>query len=301
MHSRRLAMRNKAMYSYLASPKATIDVLQQFGLYTKKKLGQHFLVDDNVIAHILALADIQPTDCVIEVGPGIGTLTTALVESGARVTAVEFDADLPAVLQRTIVEHHGEKADTNFALVRGDAAHLSTEKLAAPFGVPTMLVSNLPYQVAATIVLRYFEIFESMTSATVMVQTEVAQRMAAQPGNKNYGAYTAKLNLLARATDSFAVSRQSFMPPPRVESTVIRLDRKTLVASLDEYAAIARVIDAAFAQRRKTLRNNLKSSLSLSSNALETACAQAGIDPAARAETLTVEEFMALSQALEMH
>ena len=288
-----------AMYSYLASPKATIDVLQRFGLYTKKKLGQHFLVDDNIIAHILALANIQPTDRVIEVGPGVGTLTTALVESGAHITAVEFDADLPAVLDYTIVEYHGEKAAVNFALVRGDAAHLSAEELSAPFGEPTMLVSNLPYQVAATIVLRYFEIFESMTSATVMVQTEVAQRMAARPGNKNYGAYTAKLNLLARATESFAVSRQSFMPPPRVESTVIRLDRKTLVSSLDEYVRIARIIDAAFAQRRKTLRNNLKSSLSLSSEMVEAACAQAGIDPAARAETLTVEYFMELSRALE--
>lgn len=288
-----------AMYSYLASPKATIDVLQRFGLYTKKKLGQHFLVDDNIIAHILALANIQPTDRVIEVGPGVGTLTTALVESGAHITAVEFDADLPAVLDYTIVEYHGEKAAVNFALVRGDAAHLSAEELSAPFGEPTMLVSNLPYQVAATIVLRYFEIFESMTSATVMVQTEVAQRMAARPGNKNYGAYTAKLNLLARASKSFAVSRQSFMPPPRVESTVIRLDRKTLVSSLDEYVRIARIIDAAFAQRRKTLRNNLKSSLSLSSEMVEAACAQAGIDPAARAETLTVEYFMELSRALE--
>ena len=289
------------MYSYLASPKATIEVLQQFGLYTKKKLGQHFLVDDNVIAHILALADIQPTDRVIEVGPGIGTLTTALVESGADITAVEFDADLPAVLEYTISEYHGEKVAAHFALVRGDAAHLSAEELSAPFGAPTMLVSNLPYQVAATIVLRYFEIFESMTSVTVMVQTEVAERMAAKPGNKNYGAYTAKLNLLARATESFAVSRQSFMPPPRVESTVIRLDRQTLVSSLDEYARIARVIDASFAQRRKTLRNNLKSSLSLSSETIEAACAEAAINPAARAETLTVEEFMALAQALEMH
>lgn len=288
------------MHSFLASPKATIEVLQEFGLYTKKKLGQHFLVDDNVIAHILALADVQQGDVVVEVGPGIGTMTTALVETPARIVAVEFDADLPRVLQSTVIDRHdaGAMSLPNFALVCGDAAALSAEEIAAPFGEPTCLVSNLPYQVAATVVLRYFEIFEHMNAATVMVQTEVAQRMAATPGNKNYGAYTAKLNLLARATETFAVSRQSFLPPPRVESTVIRLDRRTLVSSRAEYDAVARIIDAAFAQRRKTLRNNLKTALSLSSDAIEAACAKAGIDPSTRAETLSVEQFMALSAAL---
>ena len=289
------------MHSFLASPKATIEVLQQFGLYTKKKLGQHFLIDDNVIAHILELADIHPEDIVVEVGPGIGTMTTALVETPAKIVAVEFDKELPRVLKRTVVQPHATEDGElqNFALVLGDAAALPASAIAAPFGEPTCLVSNLPYQVAATVVLRHFEIFESMQSATVMVQAEVAQRMAATPGNKNYGAYTVKLNLLARASKMFAVSRQSFLPPPRVESTVIRLDRCTLVPSREEYDRIALVIDGAFAQRRKTLRNNLKTSLSLSSEVVEAACAAVGIDPSVRAEMLTVEQFIALADALQ--
>lgn len=289
------------MHSFLASPKATIEVLQQFGLYTKKKLGQHFLVDDNVIAHILELADVRAGDIVVEVGPGIGTMTTALVEMPAKIVAVEFDTDLPRVLDFTVVQRHStqEGAPKNFALVLGDAASLDPCEIAAPFGEPTCLVSNLPYQVAATVVLRYFEIFENMQSATVMVQAEVAQRMSATPGNKNYGAYTAKLNLLARASKMFAVSRQSFLPPPRVESTVIRLERQTLVASRAEYDRIACVIDGAFVQRRKTLRNNLKTSLGLSSQRVEAACATIGIDPGVRAEMLHVEQFVALADALE--
>lgn len=288
------------MYSYLASPKTTVEVLQAFGLYTKKKLGQHFLVDDNIIRRIVELAALAPEDVVLEVGPGIGVLTTALVNTGARIVAIEFDSDLPAVLKRTIVEYHGtpQKPLTTFALVQDDALKVEKDAIEQIFGAPTALVSNLPYQVAATIVLRYFELFETLNSATVMVQSEVADRMAATPGNKNYGAYTAKLNLLARATKTFSVSRSSFLPPPRVDSTVIRLDRCPLVSSHVEYERTAAVIDGAFAQRRKTLRNNLKTSLGLSPAQIDEALEACAVDGDTRAERLNAHQFIALARCI---
>lgn len=288
------------MYSYLASPKTTIEVLQEFGLYTKKKLGQHFLVDDNIIRRIVELAALTPEDVALEVGPGIGVLTTALVDTGARIVAIEFDSDLPPVLQRTIVEHHStpQKPLATFKLVQDDALKVERATIEQIFGAPTALVSNLPYQVAATIVLRYFELFETLNSATVMVQSEVADRMAATSGNKNYGAYTAKLNLLARATKTFAVSRSSFLPPPRVDSTVVRLDRCPLVSTHQEYEQTARVIDGAFAQRRKTLRNNLKTSLGLTPAQIDEALEACAVDGDTRAERLNAQQFIALARCI---
>ena len=283
--------------SELATPTATIETLKRFGLYTKKSLGQHFLVDNNVIERTIALADIAPTDIVLEVGPGIGTLTVALIEVSESVVAVERDDDLLKVLRSTT------GAAPNFSLLSADATTVTPDDVAAPFGAPVKLVANLPYQVAATIVLRTFEQFPSVRSVTVMVQAEVADRMAARPGSKSYGAYTVKLNLLAREQGRFAVARNSFLPPPRVDSSVIRLDAlpvdEQLVRSSEHYAEVARVVDAAFAQRRKTIRNSLTSSLALPAARVEEALIAAGIDPAARAETLPVELFITLTEKLQ--
>lgn len=281
------------MYSPLASPHATRAVLDAHGLSTKYRLGQNFLIDDNVIGRILDLAHPQPSDVLLEVGPGIGTLTVALLSTGASVVAIECDSDLPAVLADTV------PANAPFALIQGDAVTVPHAAVCEHFGPPVALVSNLPYAVAATVVLRYFEEFESLQSATVMVQTEVAQRMAATPGSKIYGAYTAKLNLLAQAVSSFKVAPNSFFPPPRVSSTVLRLERAPIVSSAAEYQRVAHVIDASFAQRRKTLRNNLKQAFDLSSERVDAACAAAGLDGALRAETLNAQEFIALTEALE--
>ncbi|MBK5211626.1 MAG: 16S rRNA (adenine(1518)-N(6)/adenine(1519)-N(6))-dimethyltransferase RsmA [Coriobacteriia bacterium] len=281
------------MYSPYASPKATIEVLKKTGLYTKKNLGQHFLIDDNVIGHILSLAAIRAEDVIVEVGPGIGTLTCALLDTEAHIVAVEFDPALPALLEETF------GARDNFVLVVGDAVKVTSAELGAAFGEPTALVANLPYQVAATVVLRFFETLPSLQSATVMVQAEVAQRMAAHPGSKSYGAYTVKLNLLAHAVGNFAVSRNSFLPPPRVESTVIRLEKRSLVANVEEYKKVARIIDCAFAQRRKTIRNSLKATLEISTETLEKAFLAAGIDPQSRAEMLEANAFITLAQKIQ--
>ena len=278
------------MNSPLATPKATIETLQAFGLYTKKRLGQHFLIDDNVIGRILDAANLCAADKVLEIGPGIGVLTVALLREAGEVLALEYDSALLKVL-----EHTTEK-NPKLAVLNEDA--LNIPKLHLPLK-PTKLIANLPYQVAATNVLDCFEYLPSINQATVMVQREVAERMAAQPGTKAYGAYSAKLQLLAEPVGSFAVSRNSFLPPPRVDSSVITLirysDDNALVSDLDHYRRVAKLIDASFAQRRKTLYNNLRSATT--PEAIEAA----GFSPSARAETLSPADFIKLESSISKH
>ncbi len=279
--------------SPLATPSATRAVLAEYGLSTKKSLGQHFLVDDNVVRRILELADLSRDDTVLEIGPGIGTLTVALCARAKAVVAVERDSDLEAALA------HATTDCQRFALVNGDALEVAPERLCAPFGPPTALVANLPYQVAATVVLRVFQSLPSISSATVMVQAEVADRMAAGPGSKAYGSYTVKLRLYAEPVARFAVAPGCFMPPPRVDSAVLRLDRVGTGLDPALQAAAARVADAAFAQRRKTVRNSLRASLGLTPGRLDAALRDAGVDGSVRAETLEPSAFIALARALE--
>ena len=278
--------------SPLATPSATLAVLKRHGLATKKSLGQHFLVDDNVVRRIIDLAALCGDETVLEVGPGIGTLTTALCDAAGAVVAIERDADLLPALSETTAECE------RFAVVRADAVAVSPEAIAEPFGPPVALVANLPYAVAATVVLRFFEELPSLASATVMVQSEVADRMAAEPGVKDFGSYTVKLRLRARPAGRFAVARGCFLPPPRVDSAVLRLERAPLAEDPALLREAARVADAAFAQRRKTVRNSLRATLGLDVLRLDAALEAAGIDGSLRAETLAPERFLALARAL---
>jgi len=279
--------------SPLATPSATREVLEAHGLATKKALGQNFLVNDAILRKIVELADLTPADDVLEVGPGIGTLTIALLKSAGRVVSVERDTDLPAVLAQTCAPW----AD-RFTLLNMDALDLDPADLSF---APVKLVSNLPYAVAATVVLDCFERFASVESATVMVQAEVADRMAAKPGTKNYGAYTVKLRLFAEPAGRFPVSPGNFFPPPRVESSVIRLDRVDCGLSVQERKAACTMADAAFATRRKTIANSCKtffggrgSAGAALLEALPQVLGEAGIDPKHRGESLTLEEFKRL-------
>jgi 16S rRNA (adenine1518-N6/adenine1519-N6)-dimethyltransferase len=266
--------------------------LKRHGLATKKSLGQHFLIDDNVVRRIVELAALSGDESVLEIGPGIGTLTVALCDAAGSVVAVERDADLlPALAEAT--------ADCErFALLRADAVAISPAAIAAPFGAPMALVANLPYAVAATVVLRFFEELPSLGSATVMVQSEVADRMAADPGVKDYGSYTVKLRLRARPAGRFAVARSCFLPPPRVDSAVLRLDRFPLAEDPSLLRHAARIADAAFAQRRKTVRNSLRATLGVDVAKLDAALESAGVDGSLRAETLEPQRFLALAAAL---
>lgn len=277
--------------SRLATPSATKAVLASHGLALKKSLGQHFLVDDNIVRKIIDLAAIEPSATVLEVGPGIGTLTVALCEAAGNVVAIERDADLLPALEEV------SASCGNLRVVRADAVAVDVSELTAPGGPPTALVANLPYAVAATVVLRFFEEIPSLESATVMVQSEVADRMAASPGRKDYGAYTVKLHMLARPVGRFQVPRACFMPPPRVDSAVLRLERVRTDEDPALVSAARRLAEAAFAQRRKTLRNSVLASTGWSAAMLDDALLASGIDGGRRAEALSVQEFIKLAGA----
>lgn len=301
--------------SWLANQRATKETLERFGLATKYRLGQNFLVQDHVIEKIVQLAEVQPTDVIVEVGPGLGTLTVALLDNARAVCSLEADSELEQVLAVTCKEPHPD----SFALVMGDALAITPQKLAEAYStlptvahdaapsapMPTKFVSNLPYQVAATLILKFFQEFPSLERAVVMVQAEVADRIAAKPSTKAYGAYTAKLSLFAQATGRFEVGPGNFMPPPRVNSAVVRLDRTqarnpvtSKLLSEEELLHTMRVIDAAFAQRRKTIRNSMSAS-GFDKDKLDQAFLATGIAPTVRAEVLTSQDFICLAAALE--
>ena len=301
--------------SWLANQRATKETLERFGLATKYRLGQNFLVQDHVIEKIVQLAEVQPTDVIVEVGPGLGTLTVALLDRARAVCSLEADSELEQVLAVTCKEPHPD----SFALVMGDALAITPQKLAEAYNtlptvdhdaatsapMPTKFVSNLPYQVAATLILKFFQELPSLERAVVMVQAEVADRIAAKPSTKAYGAYTAKLSLFAQVTGRFEVGPGNFMPPPRVNSAVVRLDRTqarnpvtSKLLSEEELLHTMRVIDAAFAQRRKTIRNSMSAS-GFDKDKLDQAFLATGIAPTVRAEVLTSQDFICLAAALE--
>ena len=301
--------------SWLANQRATKETLERFGLATKYRLGQNFLVQDHVIEKIVQLAEVQPTDVVVEVGPGLGTLTVALLDRARAVCSLEADSELEQVLAVTCKEPHPD----SFALVMGDALAITPQKLAEAYStlptvahdaatsapMPTKFVSNLPYQVAATLILKFFQELPSLERAVVMVQAEVADRIAAKPSTKAYGAYTSKLSLFAQVTGRFEVGPGNFMPPPRVNSAVVRLDRTiarnpvtSKLLSEEELLHTMRVIDVAFAQRRKTIRNSMSAS-GFDKDKLDQAFLATGIVPTVRAEVLTSQDFICLAAALE--
>ncbi len=279
--------------SPLANPKATRELLEEFGLATKHRLGQNFLIDNHVIERICELAELAGDERVLEVGPGIGTLTLALLQDAARVTSIEADPELEPVLDAHAADYG------NFGFIMGDALKVTPAQIEqVSGGEPTVFVANLPYNVAATIILQFFETMPALERAVVMVQKEVADRIAAVPGNKTYGGYTAKLGLYGRVTGRFEVPPRCFMPAPHVDSAVVRIDRVDgVVPGGVDRSFVARVIDAAFAQRRKTIRNSMGSN-GFAKDALDAAFVASGISATTRAETLAVSDFVRLAQEL---
>lgn len=289
--------------SPLASPSATRALLETYGLATKHRLGQNFLIDNHVIERIMALASIDGSERVLEVGPGIGTLTLALLQDAAHVTSIEMDTELEPVLRAHAAMYE------RFSFIMGDALKVGPERIAqASAGAPDLLVANLPYNVAATIILQFFQTMPSLTRVVVMVQKEVADRIAAAPGSKTYGAYTAKLGLYGKVTGRFEVPPRCFMPAPHVDSAVVRIecldaesDSLPVLLAADGAPTrerVSQVIDAAFAQRRKTIRNSMSAS-GFDKAALDAAFAACGIAPTSRAEVLEVEQFVQLAAALD--
>lgn len=290
-------------FSPLANPRATRRVLEQHGLYAKHRLGQNFLVDDAVIGKILALAQPRAHTSLLEVGPGIGTLSLALLQQHCQLIAIEKDDDLLDVLASTCALYENAMHVYHSDALHVDAASLQAFCKARNIPQPAALVANLPYQIAATLVLQYFEDMPQLERMTVMVQSEVACRMAAKPHDKLYGAYSAKLALYAAPAGSFVVKPSSFMPAPHVTSQVIALQRHAqadLVCDGELRRRVCVLIDAAFAQRRKTLVNCL-SAAGIAPDAARACLREMQLAPAIRAEVLCAAQFVELYARLHTH
>ncbi|MFM7059865.1 MAG: 16S rRNA (adenine(1518)-N(6)/adenine(1519)-N(6))-dimethyltransferase RsmA [Actinomycetes bacterium] len=265
-------------------------LLAEHGKAPSRALGQHFLADPNTSRRIVRLAEVGDGDRVLEIGPGVGSLTAALVEAGALVTALELDRHVLPLLD-AVLASTGDAAHVH--VVHGDAL---TEDLGALVGEgPVVCVSNLPYNVATPIVMRILEEVPAITRLLVMVQREVGERMAAGVGGKEYGSVSVRLAFHGRARIVGTVAPSVFLPPPKVDSALVRIDRHAVApVAVPSYAALAAVVTAGFAQRRKMLRRAL---VPLLGDRTIPVLEAAGIDPAARAETLDLAAFAALTRA----
>ncbi|MCX4827543.1 MULTISPECIES: 16S rRNA (adenine(1518)-N(6)/adenine(1519)-N(6))-dimethyltransferase RsmA [unclassified Streptomyces] len=257
-----------------------------------KQRGQNFVIDANTVRRIVRTAEVTEDDAVVEVGPGLGSLTLALLEAARHVTAVEIDDVLAAALPATIAARLPAKKDA-FDLVNIDAMQVTE----LPGPAPTALVANLPYNVAVPVLLHMLENFPTIERTLVMVQAEVADRLAAGPGSRVYGVPSVKANWYAEVKLAGRIGRNVFWPAPNVDSGLVSLVRRTepipTTASRQEVFA---VVDAAFAQRRKTLRAAL-AGWAGSAQAAEEALVAAGVSPQARGEALTVHEFARIAEA----
>ena len=279
---------------YLGNPKYTIEVLQKYGFVFQKRFGQNFLIDTHVLERIIEASEITKDDFVLEIGPGIGTMTQYLAEAAREVTAVEIDDALIPILKDTLKEWD------NVTVLHGDILKTDIRKIADEKnqGRPIKVVANLPYYITTPIIMGLFESHVPVDSITVMVQKEVADRMQTGPGSKDYGALSLAVQYYAEPKIVANVPPNCFMPRPKVGSAVIRLTRhqNPPVTTLDE-KLMFRLIRASFNQRRKTLSNSLKNSQELpySKEEVEAATTECGLPLNIRGEALTLEQFARLS------
>lgn len=269
------------------------------GIRPTKTLGQNFVHDAGTVRRIVRSAAVTPQDTVLEVGPGLGSLTLALLETGARVVAVEIDPPLAQALPDTVATRMPQ-ATGRLHVCQADALTVTTlDRLRLPPGwpAPTRLVANLPYNVAVPVLLTLLASLPSLRTATVMVQAEVADRLAAGPGSRTYGVPSVKAAWYAAARRTITIGRTVFWPVPNVDSALVELVRREPPATTASREQVFAVVDAAFAQRRKTLRKAL-ADLSGGPEQAETALRAAGVAPTARGETLDVQAFARVAEAL---
>ena len=284
----------------LGNPKNTIEVIQKYEFAFQKKFGQNFLIDTHVLDKIIQAAQIEADDCVLEIGPGIGTMTQYLACAARRVIAVEIDRALIPILEDTLDGYENVRI-INEDVLKVDIAKLAEEENK---GRPIKVVANLPYYITTPIIMGLFENHVPIKSVTVMVQKEVADRMQTGPGSKDYGALSLAVQYYSRPYIVANVPPNCFMPRPKVGSAVIRLDRheRPPVQVRDE-KLMFRIIHASFNQRRKTLANGLKNSaeLDLTKEEIEEAILALGKGASIRGEALTLSEFARLSDLLGKH
>lgn len=270
---------------------STRDIVEKYGFRFTKSLGQNFLVDMNVVTDIIKGAEITKADHVIEIGPGVGTLTRGLLEAAGKVTAIELDEKLIPILEEELKEYD------NFQLIHADATKVDLEEIAQ--GDNMKLVANLPYYVTTPIITKILNDKVKFHSLTIMIQKEVAERMNSGPGTKDYGALSILVQYYCDSKIVRNVPPSSFVPRPKVDSTVIRLTKlsEPRAKVLDE-TLFFKIIRQVFNMRRKTLVNNLKA-LGYGKEFIEEALEKAGIDIKARGETLTVERFALLANTIK--
>ena len=280
----------------LLTPADVRQLADSLGIRPTKQLGQNFVIDAGTVRRIVRTAGVEEGDSALEIGPGLGSLTLALLEAGASVSAVEIDPALAAALPGTVAGRN-EEWGARLAVALRDALTITgPDDIPLPPGAasPTKLVANLPYNVATPVVLTLLPSLPALTDVLVMVQAEVADRMAAGPGSKVYGAPSVKIAWYGQAARAGTISRTVFWPAPNVDSALVRILRRKPPRTTATREEVFAVVDAAFAQRRKTLRAALAGWAGTAA-AAEDRIRAAGIDPQRRGETLTIEEFCAIA------
>ena len=283
--------------AYLGNPKDTIEVLQKYKFNFQKKFGQNFLIDTHVLEKIIDAAGITKDDFVLEIGPGIGTMTQYLCENAREVAAVEIDNNLIPILKDTLKEYD------NVEVIHEDILKVDIQELAQRKnqGRPIKVVANLPYYITTPIIMGLFESHVPIASITIMVQKEVADRMQAGPGSKDYGALSLAVQFYAKPEIVANVPPNCFMPRPNVGSAVIRLTRhETVPVDVLDEKLMFRIIRASFNQRRKTLANGLNNApdISLSKEQIQESITALGVPVNIRGEALTLEQFAKLSNIM---
>ncbi len=283
--------------AYLGTPSATKEVINKYSFAFQKKFGQNFLIDSNILENIVKSAEITKEDFVLEIGPGIGTMTQYLCEAAGQVVAVEIDKMLIPILADTLSEYD------NVEIINQDVLKVDIKKIAEEKnkGKPIKVVANLPYYITTPIIMGLFESGVPIESITIMVQKEVADRMQTGPGSKDYGALSLAVQYYANAKVMLTAPAQCFMPRPNVDSAVIKLTRhKEPTVDVKDEKLMFKIIRASFNQRRKTLVNGLKNSPEIlySKEQILNAIEAIGKNENIRGETLTLEEFAKLTNAL---
>jgi 16S rRNA (adenine1518-N6/adenine1519-N6)-dimethyltransferase len=272
----------------LLGPAEIRDLAELLGVTPTKKLGQNFVHDGNTVRHIVQIAGVQPGETVLEVGPGLGSLTLGLLEAGASVIAVEIDRRLAEQLPHTV---RLMQPGTSLTVVQDDALRVTELP-----GEPSRLVANLPYNVSVPVLLHLLEHMPSLRTGIVMVQAEVGHRLAADPGSKVYGAPSVKAAWYGTWRTAGQVSRMVFWPVPNVDSVLVGFERREEPGTEEERRATFALVDAAFQQRRKMLRQALSGVLGGSSASATAVLERAGIDPQSRGEQLLVGDFLAIAR-----
>ncbi len=283
--------------AYLGNPARTVAVLEKHGFQFQKKYGQNFLIDTHILEKIIDAAEITKEDMVLEIGPGIGTMTQYLCEAAGEVVAVEIDDNLIPVLQDTLSEYDNVTV-LNQDVLKVDIGRIAEEK---NHGKPIKVVANLPYYITTPIIMGLFESHVPLESITVMVQKEVADRMQVGPGTKDYGALSLAVQYFSNPEVVCVVPPTCFIPQPKVASSVIRLTcHKKPVVEVSDEAFLFKVIRASFNQRRKTLVNGLNNApaIPVSKENIIKTIEELGYSPTIRGETLSLQEFATLSEAL---